>query len=174
MPVVLNQAAASLSTVAPQILDPPDDLTVVEPQNATFSCQATGRPRPTIVWTRLSDMVQLQNQSGVYRIEEQEIGDRERRSMLTIVGTQPSDAGAYACVALNEPGNATQQATLTVHGESVFEHLPMCVCTVSDYVCLFVSFSGTQYHLPSGWSGVHCQRDIPSDLHLLSHWYPST
>ena len=112
-----NQAAASLSTVAPRILDPPDDLTVVEPQDATFSCLATGRPRPDIVWTRLSDMVQLQNQSGVYRIEEWEIGDRERRSNLTIVGTQPSDAGAYACVAVNEPGNAMQQATLTVHGE---------------------------------------------------------
>ena len=113
----VGQAAASLSTVAPQILDPPDDLTVVEPQNATFSCLATGRPRPDIVWTRLSDMSQLQNQSGLYRIEEQEIGVRERRSNLTIVGTQPSDAGVYACVAVNEPGSTMQQATLTVHGE---------------------------------------------------------
>ena len=51
------------------------------------------------MWTRLSDMVQLQNQSGLYRIEEWEIGDRERRNNLTILGTQPSDAGAYACVA---------------------------------------------------------------------------
>ena len=108
---------AFFSTVAPQILDPPDDLTVVEPQDATFSCLATGRPRPGIVWTRLSDMVQLQPQSGVYRIEEQEIGDRERRSMLTILDSQPSDAGGYACVAINEPGSVMVQATLTVHGE---------------------------------------------------------
>ena len=105
------------STVAPQILDPPDDLTVVEPQDATFSCLATGRPRPTIVWTRLSDMAQLQNQSATFMIEEQEIGDRERRTMLTILGSQPSDAGGYACVAMNEPGNVMLQATLTVHGE---------------------------------------------------------
>ena len=62
-------------------------------------------------------MAQLQNQPGIYRIEEQEIGDREKRSNLTIVGTQPFDAGAYACMAVNEPGSATQQATLTVHGE---------------------------------------------------------
>ena len=126
-----NQAAASLSTVAPQILEPPDDLTVVEPQDATFSCLATGRPRPDIVWTRYSDMVQLHNQSGVYRIEEQQIGNRERRSMLTIIGTQPSDAGAYACVAVNEPGNAIQQATLTVHGElKNFKCVSECViCT---------------------------------------------
>ena len=104
-------------TVAPQILDPPNDLTVVEPQDATFSCLATGRPRPDIVWTRLSDVVQLQNQSVDVMIEEQEIGDRERRSMLTILGTQPSDAGGYACVAMNEPGSVMLQATLTVHGE---------------------------------------------------------
>ena len=115
--MVLIKLLPSLSTVAPRILDPPDEVTVVEPQDATFSCLATGRPRPDIVWTRLSDMVQLQNQSGVYRIEEQEIEDRERRSMLTIAGTQPSDAGAYACMGVNEPGNAMQQATLTVHGE---------------------------------------------------------
>ena len=105
------------STVAPQIFDPPGDLTVVEPEDATFSCLATGRPRPDIMWTRLSDMVQLQNQSATFVIVEQEIGDRERRSNLTILGTQPSDVGGYACVARNEPGSVIQQATLTVHGE---------------------------------------------------------
>ena len=106
-----------ISTVAPQILDPPNNLTVVDPQDATFSCLTTGRPRPTIVWTRLSDMTQLQNQSGVYRIEEWEIGDRERRSNLTVLSTHASDAGGYACVAVNEPGTDREQATLTVHGE---------------------------------------------------------
>ena len=104
-------------TVAPQVFDPLDNLTVVEPQDAIFSCLATGRPRPTIVWTRLSDMVQLQPSSANFTIEEQENGDRERRSNLTILGTQPSDAGGYACVAVNEPGTDREQATLTVHGE---------------------------------------------------------
>ena len=107
----------SFSTVAPQILDPPDDLTVVAPQDATFSCLATGRPRPTIVWTRLSDMVQLQPPSANFTIEEQETGDRERRSNLTILGSQPSDAGGYVCVARNEPGSVMLQANLTVYGE---------------------------------------------------------
>ena len=65
-------------------------------------------------------MTQLQNQSGGHRVEEWEIGDRERRSNLTILGTQPSDAGGYACVARNEPGSVMQQATLTVHGEFHF------------------------------------------------------
>ena len=117
-----NQGVNSFfSTVAAQILDPPDNLTVVEPQNATFSCLATGRPRPDIVWTKLSDMTQLQNQrsqSADFMIEEQEIGDRERRSNLTILDTQPPDAGAYACVGMNEPGTEREQAILTVHGEA--------------------------------------------------------
>ena len=62
-------------------------------------------------------MTPLQNQSTTFVIVEQEIDNRERRSMLTILGTQPSDAGGYACVARNEPGSVMQQATLTVHGE---------------------------------------------------------
>ena len=77
-------------------------------------------------------MTQLQNQSATFVIVEQEIGDRERRSMLTILGTQPSDAGGYACVAVNEPGSVMLQATLTVHGEL---HTYFSVqCTISDYV----------------------------------------
>ena len=106
-----------IPTVVPQILDPPDNLTVVEYQDATFSCLATGRPRPTITWFRLSDMTQLQS-SADFTIQDMEIGDRERRNNLTIIGTKPSDAGDYFCMAVNEPGIDMDQATLTVHGET--------------------------------------------------------
>ena len=117
-----------LSTVPPQILDSPDNLTVVEPENTTFSCLATGRPRPAIVWIRLSDMTQLSN-SVEFNIVEQESGERERRSNLTISGTQPSDIGAYRCVAVNEPGTTSENATLTVHGELV-HHLGVCMYNI--------------------------------------------
>ena len=50
----------------------------------------------------------------------------------------------------------------------------VCTCTISDYVLFFLIFSGSKYHLPSGWSGVHCKWDWPSDIHLFSHWYPTT
>ena len=62
-------------------------------------------------------MTQLQNQSATFMIEEWEIGNREKRSNLTILSSQPSDAGGYACGARNEPGSVMLQATLTVHGE---------------------------------------------------------
>jgi len=62
-------------------------------------------------------MTQLQSPSSDFTIEGMEIGDRERRSNLTIIGTQPSDADDYRCEAMNEPGIDMDQATLTVHGE---------------------------------------------------------
>ena len=108
-------------------------------------------------------MVQLQNQSGGFIIEEQKIGDRERRSNLAIVDTRPSDAGAYACVAMNEPGTKREQATLTVHGKP--DH-KLILNTAVSFKCrgynhttqqqtlcieLFMLFSShTQHHLPCG------------------------
>ena len=68
------------------------------------------------MWIRLSDMTQLSN-SVEFNIVEQEMGDRESRSTLTIIGTQLSDAGAYNCRAVNEPGAIAESATLAVHGE---------------------------------------------------------
>ena len=100
-------------------------------------------------------MVQLRNQSVDVMIEKQEIGNRKRRSNLTILGTQPSDAGDYACVAMNEPGSVMQQATLTVHGELTVSDT--YIYAVSDYVSLSLILSCSKYHLPTGWSGVHCE-----------------
>ena len=104
-----------LSTVSPQIIDAPDNLTVVQAEDAAFSCLATGRPIPEIVWIRLTDMTQLQSQLGL-TVEEQEAGDTQRRSNLTIIGVQLSDSGAYVCVATNEVGSIMAHVTLTVHG----------------------------------------------------------
>ena len=101
-------------------------MTVVETENATFSCLTTGRPRPTISWYGLSSLIQLQPPLADFIIEDMEIEDGDRRSNLTIIGTQPSDAGAYRCVAMNELGIDMDPATLTVHGEIVVPFL----CTI--------------------------------------------
>ena len=77
-------------------------------------------------------MTQLQSPSLEFTIEDMEIRDRERRSNLTIIGTQPSDAGAYRCEAVNEPGIGTDHTTLTVHGE--INKISMCTM----YIVLFV------------------------------------
>jgi len=78
-----------------------------------------------IAWFILSDMTQLQSPSSDFTVEDMEIGDWERRSNLTIIGTEPSDAGAYGCMAMNEPGDTAGQATLIVHGKLTKDILPI-------------------------------------------------
>ena len=100
--------------VAPTILEPPENLTVVQPQSATFLCNATARPRPEITWWRMGS--QLMEQPGVIEISTSTFGEREIVSNLTIIMADPSDAGGYVCNATNAAGQDTVAAELTVHG----------------------------------------------------------
>ena len=87
-----------------------------------------------------------------------EIGDRERRSNLTIIGTQPSDAGAYGCVTVNEPGDTAEQATLIVHGKQNVYDVVYVLANTFDGIFEFIFSSHTQHHLPCGqYFHVHCE-----------------
>ena len=100
--------------VAPTILEPPENLTVVQPQSATFLCNATARPRPEITWWRMGS--QLMDELGVIEISNSTFGEREIVSNLIIVIADPSDAGGYVCNATNVVVRDTAAAELTVHG----------------------------------------------------------
>ena len=111
-------------SAAPTIVDAPEHLTVVQPEDATFSCQASGRPRPTITWWRLtsadSGFVQIMMGDPGYSIEETVIEDRDLRSNLTILGTMPGDTGEYLCQAQNIISSAEESAFLTVQGNFIW------------------------------------------------------
>ena len=103
----------------PTITTAPEHHTVVRSENATFSCQATGIPTPTISWWKeesgiLFEIVQME---GTTVIEEEEDEAGSRHSTLTILSTQISDAGMYVCIAENVVGTDTATAELIVHGE---------------------------------------------------------
>ena len=66
---------------------------------------------------------------------EQKIGEGEKRSNLTIISTQPSDAGTYGCVAVNEPGTTVEQATLTVQGETDVQFQWYMHCLLCTFLC---------------------------------------
>ena len=96
------------------------NATVVQPQNASFACLATARPRPVITWSRRvssGDVQLLENDSVNYAISEEEFGDRERMSILIVISTEPADAGEYTCEASNVVDIANSSEYLTVHGE---------------------------------------------------------
>ena len=105
-------------SVAPTILEPPGNLTVVQPQSATFLCNATARPRPEITWWRMGS--QLMDRPGTIEISASTFGEREIVSNLIIVMADPSDGGGYTCSATNAAGQNTAAAELTVHGKSTW------------------------------------------------------
>ena len=134
-----------LPTVAPEITDAPDNLTVVQPQDATFSCNATARPRPNITWWRVEDgsMSQVMAVDGEYIIEEANFGERVRSSTLTIVDAEPNDTGEYACLAQNiVPGDDIEFANLTVHGKLCSNHI---LCAYLLHLSVLLQLFQTSY-----------------------------
>ena len=88
--------------------------------SATFLCTATGRPRPTITWYQTvgdSDTQKRVNVSDVrVTVTEEEMGDRELMSNLTLRSVLPSDAATYVCIAENIVDVEMSNDTLTVNG----------------------------------------------------------
>ena len=84
--------------------------------SASFTCQATGGPTPTISWyfnnTLLTDEVK-------YTISETSVNTTTISSTLTIMSVESSDVGTYTCNATNVVSNDTSSGVLTVNGESL-------------------------------------------------------
>ena len=96
-------------TVAPLITTQPQGGLVYEGDNVTLSCNASGKPVPTITWTRNGSVLT----SSVPRIS---FGAESRE--LTITSINRADKGEYRCVANNSEGNVTSDAaTLDVQCE---------------------------------------------------------
>ena len=111
----------------------PQNQTVTMPAPAEFTCNATGRPRPTVLWytMALDDSRELLSGGVEVMIDEIRTGMREISSVLTILSTTPPDATRYVCVTTNVVDTAEMSATLTVHGKgcmkATFEILQSCV-----------------------------------------------
>ena len=96
---------------------------MVQPEDATFICVATARPRPSITWWRVEsdgNLTQAVEEANVTSITEMISGERVLMSNFTIESAQPSDAGNYTCVAENEVSNTSATTTLVVHGELLY------------------------------------------------------
>ena len=104
----------------------PFQLTVTEPNSATFTCNATGRPRPTITWYTddgSGNKTLLVDGSNDVVIMEQESGDRKLTITLTISPTAPSHATDYVCVAENVVDVDEMIRNLTVYGMCLSVHV---------------------------------------------------
>ena len=85
-----------------------------EGDTASFTCQATGRPVPTISWYYNNTL--LVNGTE-YMITEMSLNTTTINNTLTIMSVESSDAGTYTCNATNVVSSDTSSGVLTVNGE---------------------------------------------------------
>ena len=93
-------------------------ITVIQPQEATIFCNATGFPAPDLQWFKQNgtDFIPLVN-SSKYLISNS-TSEESSQSSLTITETNPFDAAAYLCEASNVVESDTQSSLLTIYGET--------------------------------------------------------
>ena len=81
---------------------------------ASFTCQATGGPVPTISWYYNGAL--LVNETE-YMITEMSLNTTTISNTLTIMSVESSDVGTYTCNATNIVSSDTSSGVLTVNGE---------------------------------------------------------
>ena len=89
-------------SISPEVMD----QTLNEGDTASFTCQATGEPVPTISWYFNGSL--LMGNTTKYIIATNE---------LQILNVQSSDVGTYTCNATNVVSTDTSSGVLTVNGE---------------------------------------------------------
>ena len=99
-------------TISPEVMD----QTQNEGDTASFTCQATGEPVPTISWYFNGAPVDEAN-TMKYTISMMSLNTTTINSTLTIMNVQSSDVGTYTCNATNVVSTDTSSGVLTVNGE---------------------------------------------------------
>ena len=87
--------------VAPEIVENPKDVTIVEGEHVVFSCMVDGNPSPEVTWTKNEEKLNITvNQ----RLTASTLNNKHN---LTITDVHRSDSGHYRCVIINSVGNIT-------------------------------------------------------------------
>ena len=105
-----------------------------ETNPATFNCQASGRPVPSISWYFKGVMIDVSNASK-YNVSNT-TKDTTVTSLLTISNVQSSDVGTYTCQTENNIGIDQSSGILTVNGKNV---VIICTCLIISLYTLVYS-----------------------------------
>ena len=101
----------SFVLVQAEITNEVADMLENETNSVSFTCQAIGKPVPTISWYFNGIMINASNY-----IISNSLNGTVVTSSLTIVNAQTSDVGAYTCHTKNIIGSDRSSAVLTING----------------------------------------------------------
>ena len=90
---------------------------VDEEHTASFTCQTTGEPVPTISWYFNDAPVNNVTDVDKYNIMQMEVNSTTISNTLTIMNVESSDVGIYTCNASNIISTDISSAMLKVNGE---------------------------------------------------------
>ena len=122
----------ALFIVIPDIIPEVMNQEENEGDTASFTCQATGEPVPTISWYYNGALF---FDGTEYLITEMSINATTINNTLTIMSVESSDVGTYTCNATNVVSSDTSSGVFTVNGEcankfSILFSCSMCVVTL--------------------------------------------
>ncbi|CAH3163905.1 unnamed protein product [Pocillopora meandrina] len=86
---------------APEIVENPKDVTIVEGEDVVFSCTVDGNPSPRVTWTKNEEKL---NTTTNLQLTASSLNNN---NSLTIRDVHRSDSGQYRCVIINSVGNIT-------------------------------------------------------------------
>ena len=90
--------------VAPEIVENPEDATIVEGEDVVFSCMVDGNPSPRFTWTKNEENLNI---TANLRLTTWSLNNNHS---LTITDVHRSDSGQYRCVIINNVGNLTSSS----------------------------------------------------------------
>uniref|UniRef100_F6QD70 Hemicentin 2 n=1 Tax=Ornithorhynchus anatinus TaxID=9258 RepID=F6QD70_ORNAN len=91
----------------PTIAPGPTNLTLTAHSQATLSCEATGSPKPQVVWKKDGQTLNLDLSQGPYRLLPS--------SSLLLTDPDLQDTAQFECVVTNEAGEARRTFRVSVH-----------------------------------------------------------
>ena len=101
------------TVISPEVYDETQN----EGNTASFTCQATGEPVPTISWYFVGSLVTNETDVDKYDILEMSLNTTTISNTLTIMNVESSDVGTYTCNATNAISTDISSGILTVNGE---------------------------------------------------------
>ena len=120
--------------VQPVIKTPINDtvIEIDEETGITFTCEATGDPMPTLMWSRISKTLSDRVSMGNAVITE----DGSVSVKLTIINASREDTGEYVCTANNCVGNDSRSVQVTINCKFYIALLKCIVLLLNSFIIM--------------------------------------